>query len=71
MRGSGVSKLSKESIVEVVRAAEGRTYNFGHMHVPKHRVETPGTHRAVENGLNRTTCLEPVAGCSAQVACKE
>ncbi len=75
VRGSGVSELRKESIVEIARVAMGQTYNFGHMHVPdhvlEHRVEARGTHKPLKYGLKRIAFLELAAGCSAQVACKE
>ena len=66
MRGSGVSELRKESIVDVMRTAEGRGYNSGQMYVAKRRVDKPGSLiGSVDNGLKLAAFLEPTGGCFA------
>ncbi len=72
MLGSGVSEIRKESIVDVMRTAEGRGYNSGRMYVAKHRCDKLGSLiGSVDKGLKRAAFLELTGGCSAHVACKE
>ncbi len=68
----GGSELRTESIVEVMRTAEGRTHNPGHMHVHNDSVGKRGSLiGSVDKGLKTAAFLEPSGHCSDHVACKD